>query len=113
MVETFPDYELTLIDCSDEIGEVLQFSPDRPYVAADARLADGGGTDLCPPFEWLLASDETPAVMLYLTDGIGPAPERAPPWPVLWVLVPDGSPPAAWGEVVWMTRESAREFEGP
>jgi len=37
-----------------------------------------------------------PAAVIYLTDGIGPAPETMP-FPTLWVLTREGERPAPWG----------------
>jgi predicted metal-dependent peptidase len=37
-----------------------------------------------------------PAAVIYLTDGIGPAPEVME-FPTLWVLTADGEKPAPWG----------------
>lgn len=102
IVTAFPRYELTLIACDDAIHSVEVFSEDRPLSIDAATLAGGGGTDLCPPFEWLSERNHDVDVMVYLTDGFGPAPDVAPAWPVLWVLVPEGRAPAPWADVVWM-----------
>jgi predicted metal-dependent peptidase len=37
-----------------------------------------------------------PAAVLYLTDGIGPAPDEME-FPTLWVLTREGEKPAPWG----------------
>lgn len=58
---------------------------------------DGGGfTDLRPVFEYARAMQPAPAAVIYLTDGIGPAPEQMD-FPTLWVLTGEGEKPAPWG----------------
>jgi predicted metal-dependent peptidase len=52
-----------------------------------------GGTDFRPPFKWLQERDITPTCLIYLTDGYGPFPASAPPYPVLWVMTTDIVPP--------------------
>ena len=37
-----------------------------------------------------------PAAVIYLTDGVGPAPERME-LPTLWVLTAKGEKPVPWG----------------
>jgi predicted metal-dependent peptidase len=104
IVAAFPRYELTVIACDMVVHSVEVYSEDRPLSTDAVVLGGGGGTDLRPPFAWIEAHSADVDVMVYLTDGFGPAPEHAPPWPVLWVLVPDGKPPAPWAQVVWMGR---------
>jgi len=57
-----------------------------------------GGTDLRVPFNHLAASP--PDLLVVLTDGDGQAPQRAPGWPVIWVLTDGGQQPVDWGSVV-------------
>ena len=58
---------------------------------------DGGGfTDLRPVFEYARGMQPPPAAVIYLTDGIGPAP-AAMEFPTLWVLTADGEKPVPWG----------------
>jgi predicted metal-dependent peptidase len=52
-----------------------------------------GGTDFRPFFR-AVAQHVSPldnAVTVYLTDGFGPFPTHAPPWPVLWVVHAGGA----------------------
>jgi len=53
-----------------------------------------GGTDFRPVFEWvddtLSRNEGLPDLVAYLTDGFGPFPKVAPPYPVVW-LMPEGS----------------------
>ena len=56
----------------------------------------GGFTDLRPVFDYARSMQPRPAAVIYLTDGIGPAPE-AMEFPTLWVLTQEGESPAPWG----------------
>lgn len=56
----------------------------------------GGFTDLRPVFEHARSMNPLPAAVIYLTDGIGPVPERME-FPTLWVLTKEGEKPAPWG----------------
>jgi predicted metal-dependent peptidase len=56
----------------------------------------GGFTDLRPVFDHARTMQPRPAAVIYLTDGIGPAPERME-FPTLWVLTKEGEKPAPWG----------------
>lgn len=51
-----------------------------------SEISGGGGTDFKPVFEYLLAQDIAPDVLLYFTDGQGKFPESAPHWPTLWLV---------------------------
>jgi predicted metal-dependent peptidase len=65
-----------------------------------------GGTDLCPPFAPSVLARYEPSLVVYFTDGLGPAPSEAPPGVgVLWVLTgPRPRVPAGWGRGVAMQR---------
>jgi predicted metal-dependent peptidase len=56
----------------------------------------GGFTDLRPVFEYAKTMHPAPAAVIYLTDGIGPAPETME-FPTLWVLTRAGEKPVDWG----------------
>lgn len=59
-----------------------------------------GGTDLRPPLEKGFLKAHLPDIVIYFTDGFGPAPEKVPIVPVIWAILPDGQVPAKWGKVV-------------
>lgn len=63
-----------------------------------ANPKGGGGTDFRPPFQWLDEHDIRPEAMVYLTDLMGPFPDEAPRYPVIWCATTDQDVP--WGEVV-------------
>lgn len=62
-----------------------------------------GGTNFCPGIELALSMSPRPDIVIYLTDGDGPAPPKPPPnMVVIWCIVPTGHGrrPADWGELV-------------
>jgi len=63
----------------------------------NAKIYHGGGfTDLRPVFEYARTMQPRPAAVIYLTDGIGQAPEETE-FPTLWVLTGEGEKPVPWG----------------
>ena len=44
----------------------------------------GGGTSFIPVFDWINTEGLSPDALVYLTDGYGTFPSRAPNYPVLW-----------------------------
>jgi predicted metal-dependent peptidase len=61
-----------------------------------------GGTDLRPPFARAFLRKHRPDLVIYFTDGDGPAPTVRPAMPVIWCLTLHGRDPAGWGRVVRM-----------
>ncbi|GFO68964.1 hypothetical protein GMLC_25430 [Geomonas limicola] len=87
------DATLTVLYANSRIQaiEVLKGAP------AVLERHDGGGfTDLRPVFEYAKTLHPLPAAVIYLTDGIGPAPEQME-FPTLWVLTGAGEKPVPWG----------------
>jgi predicted metal-dependent peptidase len=72
------------------------------------RAIGGGGTDFEPFFNAVQANPptrpDTTRVLVYLTDGFGNFPSKAPEHPCLWVVVPGGLADSEFpfGEVVRM-----------
>ncbi|CAB4124961.1 vWFA domain containing protein [uncultured Caudovirales phage] len=48
------------------------------------KPAGGGGTAFTPVFDWIDSEGLQPDALVYLTDGMGSFPSRAPSYPVLW-----------------------------
>lgn len=76
------------------------------------HLKGGGGTDFRPAFDRLCRNrpgKTRPEVIIFITDGCGPAPETPPVGcKVIWVLVgPYQSRPVEWGEVCAIEHERA------
>ena len=92
----FDRVEVTVIECDAKISRVRVLTESSVSELRSGAFKGGGGTDLRPPFTYLESSP--PACLIYLTDGDGPAPQRAPSFPVLWVLTEQGTPPTSWGQ---------------
>jgi len=89
------DFKVIVVECDVVIQRVYEF---RRIECVNGR----GGTDLRPPFERSFLQRHRPDLVVYFTDAFGPPPDRAPPVPVIWCLVPGGEPPADWGRVIRM-----------
>ncbi|MFM2152725.1 MAG: hypothetical protein RL199_1160 [Pseudomonadota bacterium] len=96
----FGRYEVRLIQCDAAVVFDETFDDTRPLVLPQLKVRGGGGTSFRPVFERL--ARHPPHALVFLTDGFGNAPRAPPPFPVLWLLTPDGTPPTAWGRVVLM-----------
>lgn len=88
-------YQVMVVECDARIQRVY---PYRPIRSVHGR----GGTDLRPPFEPAFLRKHRPDVLIFFTDGDGPAPAKPPRMPVLWCLTGHGSRPASWGSEVRM-----------
>ena len=101
LLKSFGNYELTVIQCDVEIQHMEKFSGDTPLPSNYQWESYGhGGTSFIPPFEYVKEHKLRPDIFIYLTDGYGDAPEKAPQFPVLWVLTNDGEEPALWGKKI-------------
>lgn len=74
----------------------------RTIKEAAAMFRGGGGTSFIPAFEILSKQRPRPEILVYCTDGCGPAPEVQPSWcKTIWVLVGKHRQiPCLWGQVV-------------
>jgi predicted metal-dependent peptidase len=87
------DAHITVLYANSRIQRIDAFNSSSFIV----QHYDGGGfTDLRPVFEYALEMHPLPAAVIYLTDGIGPAPEKMQ-FPTLWVLTAEGEKPVPWG----------------
>ena len=98
LLNTFGSYELTVIQCDADIGCVETFDdatpldPNRPW-----ETTGGGGTDFRPVFHYIDEHPELePNLLIYFTNGYGDYPERAPAYPVMWLLTKDGECDVDW-----------------
>ena len=59
-----------------------------------------------PVFDYIKNHKMHPLLLIYMTDGYlstddtEPPPKCAPPYPVLWILTPNGSKPVTWGRSI-------------
>lgn len=98
--------EVALVSCDCDVAG----TPARIRSVADAvkRLRGGGGTDFRPAFTAVEKLRPRPGLVVYVTDGQGTAPERAPEgFKVIWVLVGRYAQEAAeWGESIFVREEN-------
>ena len=85
------------IECDSVIQQVY------PYRAAIAEVHGRAGPTLRPPLESSFLRKMKADLVIFFTDGYGPAPEQKPQVPVIWCLTPGGELPAAWGRDIRMT----------
>ena len=105
LLGSFGSYELTVIQCDAEVGAVETFDDATP---PDPRrkweMTGGGGTDFRPVFRYVEEHPELdPNLLVFFTDGRGDRPERAPAYPVMWLLTKDGRE-QPWGQNVHFKR---------
>jgi len=87
------DAHITVLYANSRVQKIETFNSSSCVV----QRHDGGGfTDLRPVFEFAQGMQPLPAAVIYLTDGIGPAPDTMA-FPTLWVLTAGGDKPAPWG----------------
>lgn len=84
---------LTVLYANSRIQRIEKLSGKGVTIAS---YHGGGFTDLRPVFDYAKTMHPKPAALIYLTDGIGPAPETME-LPTLWVLTQAGERPAPWG----------------
>jgi predicted metal-dependent peptidase len=84
---------ITVLYANSRIQQIESFCGTPCLVQ---RYNGGGFTDLRPVFEYAKKMQPLPAAVIYLTDGVGPAPEQME-FPTLWVLTAEGEKPVPWG----------------
>jgi predicted metal-dependent peptidase len=88
-------FTVTIAECDSAVQRVYAC---RPLASVCGRR----GTDFRPPLGSAFLRRHGPDLVVYFTDGAGPAPAAPPRCPVIWCLVPGGQPPAPWGRVIHM-----------
>ena len=109
LLGSFGNYEITVIQCNSEVGSVEVFTSDRPLPKNYGwKVAGGGGTSFIPVFDYIRSHGMRPDVFVYVTDGYGDAPAKAPPYPVMWVLTSDATEDfATWGTKLHLNSSGA------
>ncbi|BEH08694.1 hypothetical protein GSUET_03060 [Geobacter sulfurreducens subsp. ethanolicus] len=87
------DAQVTVIYANSRIQRMESF---KGGLGVTEAYYGGGFTDLRPVFDHARTMTPRPAVVVYLTDGVGPAPEQME-FPTLWVLTRAGEKPVPWG----------------
>lgn len=62
-----------------------------------------------PELVGIVPGKHRPDLIVYFTDGYGPAPTQKPRVPVIWCLLPGGEPPADWGRIIRMEEQKSIE----
>jgi predicted metal-dependent peptidase len=105
ILRTYPHLEARLYYAGEELHGPYPLKPGEIV----ARPAHDGGTSFVPFFEMVEeeCTSDANVVCVYLTDGFGLFPQRAPSWPTLWVVTPGGREERGFpfGEVVRLLRE--------
>lgn len=97
--------ELLLLTCDAQVHETIRLDAFSSRLRS-LTLTGGGGTDFRPVFDHLSAARAWPDALIYLTDGEGTYPDRAPrEYPVLWCVSGEGAPP--WGGVLTMAQHGS------
>lgn len=105
LLNSFGKYDLTVIQCDSQIQHVESFSDARRLPKNYHWKRFGHcGTSFVPPFDYVREQHMKPDVFIYLTDGMGDAPDKAPRYPVVWVLTNDGKKPAKWGRCIRLSK---------
>jgi predicted metal-dependent peptidase len=88
-------------------SDVHTFKQVRRWKEIAHNLKGGGGTSFIPAFEKLSKSNPRPDVVVFVTDGMGPAPEAEPAWcKTIWILVGENRQrPCSWGKVIEIETE--------
>jgi len=87
------DATITVLYANSRIQKIASFCGAPGSIE---RYDGGGFTDLRPVFDYARSMHPLPAAVVYITDGVGPAPEQME-FPTLWVLTAAGEKPVPWG----------------
>lgn len=81
----------------------MPFTRTRIRDIPNMKMKGRGGTDFCPIFQALRKLKPRPDMIVVVTDGDGPAPDKAPyGMTTIWVIVPSSyrRRPATWGHLI-------------
>jgi predicted metal-dependent peptidase len=107
-LRSLTDCRLTVVQCDAAVQKVDEVQAGEPTILPEARhgqprLAGGGGTDFRPVFTWMAEHCRGGGrldALIYCTDGYGSFPEKAPPYPVVWVVTKQGLAEFPFGLVI-------------
>ncbi len=86
--------EVTIVECDKLIQATY------PMKGPLQKVRGRGGTDFRPPLDAKFLAKHRPDIVVYFTDGDGPAPQRPPAVPLVWCLTKGGKLPAKWGRII-------------
>jgi len=88
---------VTLLACDAQLAEDCPWIYEPWEVFAPPRqLSGGGGTCFIPVFDYVQQQGLQPDLLVYFTDAEGEFPEKAPHYPVVWLVKGKHSVP--WGQ---------------
>ena len=85
-----------LIPQSSNLGKLKHTSPLKPINSEKIKFKGGGGTRFTPVFDYMKDNPCEAQILIYFTDGYGDKPAK-PPYPVMWVITPEGKNAIPWG----------------
>lgn len=88
-------HQIIVVEIDNQIRAVYAF---KSVLEVHGR----GGTDFRPALEADFLRQQKADLVVFFTDGHGPAPAAPPRVPVLWCLTAHGKHPCNWGKVVKM-----------
>ena len=103
LLNSFGQYELTVICCDAKIQSVETYSPENPFDGKTVQFEGCGGTSFKPVFDYVDKNFSDVQILIYFTDGFGDDPKK-PPYPVMWVITPNGENRIPWGYEVKMEK---------
>jgi predicted metal-dependent peptidase len=89
-------HDVTIVECDYSIQRVYE------YRHRLKTLAGRGGTNFRPPLEKQFLRKHHPDLIVFFTDGEGPAPAKPPRVPLIWCVTPRGRAPVDWGKKIQM-----------
>jgi predicted metal-dependent peptidase len=95
--------DVTVVVADARVQEVVELDGLERWLRR-GRARGGGGTDHRPVFAWIAASRRPPELFIGITDLRSRFPDRAPPYPVLWIA-PEFRGEAPFGKVIVATDE--------
>ncbi len=107
ILEDVQPEKIAVIWCDDLVRRVDEVEDtDDLNVVRHKGAAGRGGTDFRPVFDRIGEEGWTPDALVYLTDGLGPFPTDAPPFPVIWGSIYAESK-YPFGDVVFIPQQAA------
>ena len=105
-LRTTAQCKVYVVQCDTRITKVtVHESWEAPGDALTSTEFIGrGGTDFRPVFDWIsnnvIPKEGIPDLVAYLTDGAGTYPDKAPFYPVAWIVPEDSRPAPPFGTTI-------------
>lgn len=107
LVRSFGSYQLTIIECDAEVGDVKTYTQDDDFEGeienGEYSMSGGGGTRMKPIYDYILDHQIECDAIAIMTDGyIEDIPENPiPTIPTLWVITKGGTEDFCdWGQKI-------------